>query len=167
MSEGITQFLRLLEFLHQRLDTGHITTHLSHLGLEFLESVLDDIHTQIEHQMEHMLAKASLALLQLEALAQLMGIDGQSCGQTADIHIGMVHEIGLGLEIGLATMRYSLLEDLIIKIVVEMNIILSQIEIHILGHRQVGKGAIIHLDMFEDDSLAIADNALNQKGFHF
>ena len=88
----------------------HIIAHLLHLSLKFLQLVIHDIHTQVEHQMQHMLSETALAFLHLETLTQLMRVDGQSCRQIADIHIRMVHEIRLCHEIRLTTMRHSLLQ---------------------------------------------------------
>ena len=55
--------------------------------------------------MEHPLTESALTLLGLEALTQLIAVDGQVSSQRADGDVWVVHEVILGLEIGLATMN--------------------------------------------------------------
>ena len=87
--------------------------------MNLLQAFLHDVHPQVEHQVEHMLSQATLTLLQLEALTQLMAVDGQLSSQLSDLHVRMMQEVGLGLEIRLATMGHSLVEYLVITVVVE------------------------------------------------
>ena len=64
-------------------------------------------------------------------------------------------------------MRHRLFQYLVIQFVAETDIILSQVVIHILCHGEIHESAIVSLHMLIDHLLAIADDALDEKGLHF
>ena len=166
LGERIAQFLRRLVFLQQFLDARHIIAHLPQLGLYLLQSLLHDVHTQVEHQVEYVLAQTALPLLQLEALAQLVAVDGQLRGQTADLHVGVLHKVTLRHEALLTAMSHGLGEDLVVSLVVELQVVLRQVEADVLCHGEVHCVAVFRLHILEDHLLAVPDDALHQQSLH-
>ena len=113
--------------------------------------------------MEHVLTEPALTFLRLETLTQLMTVDSQLHSQMTDVHVGMLHEVVLGLEALFAAMLHSLLQDLVIAIVVEVQVVGTQVVGHILCHGEVRPAAVLRLHVVEDHLLTIADDRLHQQ----
>ena len=95
-----------------------------------------------------------------------MTVDGEFCGQLYDLHVRMMQEVGLGLEVGFAAVGHRLVQYLVIAPVVETQGVRPQVEGHILGHRQVGRAAVVGLHILVDHLFSMTDNGLYQQPLH-
>ena len=116
--------------------------------------------------MEHMLQQSVLAFLQLEALAQLMTVDGQLCCQLTDLIVRMVHEVGLSLEALLSTVLCSLKQDLTVTGIVELQSVGAQVIGDILSHCQIGFSSVLRLYIFIDNLLTMTNHSLYQQALN-
>ena len=99
------QFLVDLAGVHIRLHQFAQLLHIACRGLELLvdgfQPLTHDDITVVEHQMLHPLAQGMSAVFHLKATTQLIVVDGKTRCQLADVHIGMLGEIGFGTKTGI------------------------------------------------------------------
>ena len=74
-SQRVAQLLGVLVFGHQRFDARHVAASLFQLSLQVLQVLADDVHAEVENQVLYALAQVALALLHLEAAAELMAVN--------------------------------------------------------------------------------------------
>ena len=121
LGKSITQLLGIFVFLHQLHHALHITCSLTHGQLYFLQSLADNIHTQVHYQVEYSLSKRTLTGLHHKTPAKLMTVNSQSHSQLTHFDIWMVHKIGFSPPAILSTMRHRLSQYLVVKRMMEQD----------------------------------------------
>ena len=78
----------------------------------------------------------------------------------------MLHEVAVGLEVFVLGVHDGLLQDAVIQLAAEVQVVLTQVIVDILGNVQVDQRAVFGLQVLEDSLVAVADDVLYQQALN-
>ena len=112
--------------------------------------------------MNDALPQRTLTGLHHETSAQLVAVDGQTCGQLAHLNVGVVREVALSLEAFLAAMVHGLGQHLVIQRIREQYLVLLQVEVHVLRHGELHRASVLRLHVVVNHLIAMTDNLADE-----
>ena len=112
--------------------------------------------------MLNLVAQGVLVALHLQALAQLEMVDGHVCGRAADVDVGVMGEISLGIEALVVVVCHGLGQHAVVQVVVELQVVSPEVVADILRHAEVNLAAVLGLDVLVKRLLPVAHDHLHQ-----